>query len=108
SQYFFFSSRRRPTSFSRDWSSDVCSSDLSISPCRDRWRASPRKRRAGWRRAPCPPLAWEAAAKRWAPAPIVAAAASAAPAAPGQIGRASGQERVSGAVGDGVLGSVDE
>src|SRR6266700_2476451 len=26
--YFFFSSRRRPTSFSRDWSSDVCSSDL--------------------------------------------------------------------------------
>src|SRR5690606_40665633 len=27
-QYFFFSSRRRHTSFSRDWSSDVCSSDL--------------------------------------------------------------------------------
>src|SRR5690606_40159348 len=26
---FFFSSRRRHTSFSRDWSSDVCSSDLS-------------------------------------------------------------------------------
>src|SRR5690606_39932864 len=26
--YFFFSSRRRHTSFSRDWSSDVCSSDL--------------------------------------------------------------------------------
>src|SRR5690606_40557751 len=25
---FFFSSRRRHTSFSRDWSSDVCSSDL--------------------------------------------------------------------------------
>src|SRR5690606_17406315 len=29
---FFFSSRRRHTRFSRDWSSDVCSSDLS--PCR--------------------------------------------------------------------------
>src|SRR5436309_14597339 len=28
---FFFSSRRRHTRFSRDWSSDVCSSDL------DRW-----------------------------------------------------------------------
>src|SRR5690606_39488390 len=28
---FFFSSRRRHTRFSRDWSSDVCSSDL--------WRA---------------------------------------------------------------------
>src|SRR5690606_39496912 len=26
---FFFSSRRRHTSFSRDWSSDVCSSDLT-------------------------------------------------------------------------------
>src|SRR5690606_18828579 len=25
---FFFSSRRRHTNFSRDWSSDVCSSDL--------------------------------------------------------------------------------
>src|SRR5690606_40089685 len=28
---FFFSSRRRHTRFSRDWSSDVCSSDLSSS-----------------------------------------------------------------------------
>src|SRR5690606_39350837 len=30
---FFFSSRRRHTRFSRDWSSDVCSSDLWISRC---------------------------------------------------------------------------
>src|SRR5690606_4591642 len=29
---FFFSSRRRHTRFSRDWSSDVCSSDLLMSP----------------------------------------------------------------------------
>src|SRR5690606_39510155 len=28
---FFFSSRRRHTSFARDWSSDVCSSDLTLS-----------------------------------------------------------------------------
>src|SRR5436309_9985231 len=28
--YFFFSSRRRHTRFSRDWSSDVCSSDLDL------------------------------------------------------------------------------
>src|SRR5690606_40386172 len=28
---FFFSSRRRHTRFSRDWSSDVCSSDLVLS-----------------------------------------------------------------------------
>src|SRR5690606_30783841 len=27
---FFFSSRRRHTRFSRDWSSDVCSSDLKV------------------------------------------------------------------------------
>src|SRR5690606_40495479 len=29
---FFFSSRRRHTRFSRDWSSDVCSSDLDNQP----------------------------------------------------------------------------
>src|SRR5690606_39481704 len=29
---FFFSSRRRHTIFSRDWSSDVCSSDLGPLP----------------------------------------------------------------------------
>src|SRR5690606_5673264 len=31
--WFFFSSRRRHTRFSRDWSSDVCSSDLSSGSC---------------------------------------------------------------------------
>src|SRR5690606_41805954 len=30
--FFFFSSRRRHTRFSRDWSSDVCSSDLLQNP----------------------------------------------------------------------------
>src|SRR2546429_5400092 len=30
---FFFSSRRRHTRCSRDWSSDVCSSDLYSMPC---------------------------------------------------------------------------
>src|SRR5690606_12785080 len=30
--FFFFSSRRRHTRFSRDWSSDVCSSDLGSTP----------------------------------------------------------------------------
>src|SRR2546429_1455220 len=29
-RYFFFSSRRRHTRCSRDWSSDVCSSDLRV------------------------------------------------------------------------------
>src|SRR5690606_40714891 len=32
--FFFFSSRRRHTRFSRDWSSDVCSSDLAADPRR--------------------------------------------------------------------------
>src|SRR6266511_5870169 len=36
--FFFFSSRRRHTRFSRDWSSDVCSSDL-------RWAISKADRR---------------------------------------------------------------
>src|SRR5207247_8333229 len=31
---FFFSSRRRHTRSTRDWSSDVCSSDLENSACR--------------------------------------------------------------------------
>src|SRR2546422_7725506 len=30
--FFFFSSRRRHTRCSRDWSSDVCSSDLFLQP----------------------------------------------------------------------------
>src|SRR2546422_11648606 len=30
--FFFFSSRRRHTRCSRDWSSDVCSSDLGVLP----------------------------------------------------------------------------
>src|SRR5690606_15305888 len=33
SSWFFFSSRRRHTRFSRDWSSDVCSSDLEEGLC---------------------------------------------------------------------------
>src|SRR5215813_11575034 len=38
SAHFFFSSRRRHTRCGRDWSSDVCSSDLAIAPaapCQD-------------------------------------------------------------------------
>src|SRR5438067_13775647 len=47
---FFFSSRRRHTRSKRDWSSDVCSSDLAR---RDRGRARPAAaaadRRRSWR-----------------------------------------------------------
>src|SRR5207249_5627334 len=51
--YFFFSSRRRHTSSKRDWSSDVCSSDLVMT----RWINGPSghdgqmslNRRESWR-----------------------------------------------------------
>src|SRR5690606_754083 len=39
---FFFSSRRRHTRFSRDWSSDVCSSDLRVLDRAGRQAAPPR------------------------------------------------------------------
>src|SRR5690606_40281499 len=41
---FFFSSRRRHTRFSRDWSSDVCSSDLALP------RVTPRESAGGAQR----------------------------------------------------------
>src|SRR5690606_41189180 len=49
---FFFSSRRRHTRFSRDWSSDVCSSDLARP-----WRGRPahRDERASGRKRDRPP-----------------------------------------------------
>src|SRR6266511_857695 len=49
--FFFFSSRRRHTRFSRDWSSDVCSSDLTSSAVPRAWsppgRPLPTARRRG-------------------------------------------------------------
>src|SRR5207245_6075543 len=39
--FFFFSSRRRHTRCYRDWSSDVCSSDLNAAPCGGNQRARP-------------------------------------------------------------------
>src|SRR5438105_13423595 len=56
--FFFFSSRRRHTRSTRDWSSDVCSSDLPRSPSsrpprrtRRTTRTTGRRRRAArtWR-----------------------------------------------------------
>src|SRR5437868_10196262 len=38
--FFFFSSRRRHTISKRDWSSDVCSSDL-VSRCQRSWLTQP-------------------------------------------------------------------
>src|SRR5579884_2433496 len=44
--FFFFSSRRRHTRWPRDWSSDVCSSDLRSACLRVREQAKPSKRAA--------------------------------------------------------------
>src|SRR5438105_5728309 len=48
---FFFSSRRRHTRSTRDWSSDVCSSDLSTWSARCPNRPRRDARRTGHRRA---------------------------------------------------------
>src|SRR5690606_39530093 len=42
--FFFFSSRRRHTRFSRDWSSDVCSSDLALDGAAVEEPAAPERR----------------------------------------------------------------
>src|SRR5256885_5354939 len=47
---FFFSSRRRHTRLQGDWSSDVCSSDLKNSTCRNRRHHAGRKPRSRLRR----------------------------------------------------------
>src|SRR6266480_7394032 len=41
--FFFFSSRRRHTRLTCDWSSDVCSSDLPLDGARDRLQAEHRE-----------------------------------------------------------------
>src|SRR5205814_6556116 len=43
---FFFSSRRRHTRCLSDWSSDVCSSDLPLTPMRPAWRLE--RHATGW------------------------------------------------------------
>src|SRR5690348_12416501 len=45
--YFFFSSRRRHTRWTGDWSSDVCSSDLRLTGGRRQGTPKPQVR-AGW------------------------------------------------------------
>ena len=92
---FFFSSRRRHTRCSRDWSSDVCSSDLlTQSDVGESWQRGVvvgrlQRQRAQARRRRCQPCG----------AGVVAAQ----PCPPHQIGRASCRERVEISVGGGSL-----
>src|SRR5256885_15923073 len=46
--FFFFSSRRRHTRLQGDWSSDVCSSDLSLLLCTIWLMANGAEGRSGW------------------------------------------------------------
>src|SRR5690606_40816495 len=96
---FFFSSRRRHTRFSRDWSSDVCSSDLLLPKnpqvSSRAWRApSLRRKSLPWPLGPTlaetPQSIRRGAAPRSRRNQVV------------QIGRASCRERVENA---GVAGS---
>src|SRR5256884_320679 len=93
SSLFFFSSRRRHTRCSRDWSSDVCSSDLGLGLRSFRFLGNPQLARSP--RAPLPPAQtrWHRGRSRmadrlphrqtWQPESL-----------PHEIGRASCRERV--------------
>src|SRR5207253_6689151 len=52
--FFFFSSRRRHTRWPRDWSSDVCSSDLSPSSSAWCWSTRFRLRTSSEMNSPVP------------------------------------------------------
>src|SRR5690606_40098455 len=93
--YFFFSSSRRHTSFSRDWSSDVCSSDLHVirhSSCVMRVACSVLRTSYCVVRARCP---W-AIRQRWSTKHGTRNTQHASRLTPTQIGRASCRERVGG------------
>src|SRR5690606_40546323 len=97
--YFFFSSRRRHTRFSRDWSSDVCSSDLRPVGGRDGGGGGGLRQAVALEDvdARARVEGAEAAAERGAPADGVADPAAhgvAQLAVDQQIGRASCRERV--------------
>src|SRR2546422_7791005 len=87
--FFFFSSRRRHTRCSRDWSSDVCSSDLSRP--RPRPPPPPTALRSGGTPPPNRPTASPCPPCCRTPGPEAHPAAS-RPAC--EIGRASCRERV--------------
>src|SRR2546421_7480491 len=88
---FFFSSRRRHTRSDRDWSSDVCSSDLSVSPrLRGERTTSCWFRRRVWGRGPTPPTPSPCGSSPETPRQ----SHSGRPARALQIGRASCRERV--------------
>src|SRR5690606_41088683 len=96
--FFFFSSRRRHTRFSRDWSSDVCSSDLGGTGSGRATDADPGGKAMHRRRARAAVLAalfqWDLVGQDLTQA---LAAAAGAGALNEEIGRASCRERMQSA-----------
>src|SRR5690554_1784867 len=88
--FFFFSSRRRHTRCGRDWSSDVCSSDLVSSRSSWRWNRQGRRRQAAG--APCGRVGSDSAAR--AAATATALLAVALPRLVGRGGLRSEERRV--------------
>src|SRR5439155_14413800 len=89
--FFFFTSRRRHTRWPRDWSSDVCSSDLFQHLVASRLERDSNRARGGWLRG----VGSSRRSRRVAPAAR-------------EIGRASCRERVEIALVAVVLGGEDE
>src|SRR5207253_4871577 len=109
--FFFFSSRRRHTRWPRDWSSEVCSSDLAAGPLSDGRPAAaqPPGGAAGAGRQlaarPAPAALGYGEGRRHRP-PAQPAAAALPPLPPlVQIGRAPCRERAQVCVGGGSLSS---
>src|SRR5207249_9280324 len=93
--FFFFSSRRRHTRSKRDWSSDVCSSDLPPGAAPHPARARGRARRAARRHSRAGSFEGRASSKEEEAAPP--------PPWTAQIGRASCRERVELSGGAGAV-----
>src|SRR5207249_11202364 len=100
--FFFFSSRRRHTRSKRDWSSDVCSSDLGHRPARRRRLAKD----AGIRPASAMGAGGVLGGGRRRPAGDRGDAA-AGECGGAEIGRASCRERVEMGGGDVALGEKE-
>src|SRR5437870_9353019 len=101
---FFFSSRRRHTRWPRDWSSDVCSSDLCPSAPSPRGRRSAREDGGRARALRRPRGDGADGHEGGGPAAAISAAAHVA----AEIGRASCRERDWIEVGGGSVESADE
>src|SRR5690606_39914574 len=103
---FLFSSRRRHTRFSRDWSSDVCSSDL---PHIGGGERDEKKRDVGDEQPTCPgrhgrfPLESGTRNGALSHAFSIVARSSVSAVSDAEIGRASCRERGENAVADGAV-----